>query len=164
MLKTQKINGFTLIELIATMVIVGILAVAAIPRFFSYTQDAQAASLKATVGSFTAAVHLIHAGWIAGGAHSGVNSVLGEGNYTVYLTDTGWPVGFNNARNDINAGLCSTNFNGIMVNPPSITADVGQKDTHDYFASVDAGATICTYTLNNTNDTMYFTYNIITIP
>ena len=44
MLKNEK--GFTLIEIIAVIIIMGILAAVAVPKFFSMQEDAKKAALK----------------------------------------------------------------------------------------------------------------------
>ena len=53
MLKTQK--GFTLIELVMIIVILGILAAVAIPQYINLSGNAQAATAQAVLGSFRTA-------------------------------------------------------------------------------------------------------------
>ena len=57
-------SGFTLIELIVVIVILGILAAVALPRFTNLSGDARVASLNAVRGSLASTAATAHGAWL----------------------------------------------------------------------------------------------------
>ena len=57
----MKKQGFTLVELIVVIVILGILAVSAAPKFIDLQNDARGSTLKSLLGSLKSSVAMFHA-------------------------------------------------------------------------------------------------------
>ncbi|AQS39943.1 prepilin-type N-terminal cleavage/methylation domain-containing protein [Shewanella psychrophila] len=66
----KRVVGFTLIELVVVIIILGILAVIALPKFINIKQDAQVSTVQGTGGAFAAGIKLANLKWASKG-HSG---------------------------------------------------------------------------------------------
>jgi MSHA pilin protein MshA len=63
----RNVRGFTLIELVVVITILGILAAFAVPRFIALQAEARIASVQGLLGSLRSAAALTHSAWMIRG-------------------------------------------------------------------------------------------------
>lgn len=111
-------NGFTLIELVIVIVLLGTLAAVALPKFVNLNTDARIASVKALAGAVDSAADMVHARVLTAGATTSVDVEGG----TVVLAN-GYPAA---TSSGIAAALKSTGNYTVLTgsgagSPPVIT-------------------------------------------
>jgi MSHA pilin protein MshA len=92
MRKINKQAGFTLIELIMVIVILGVLSAFALPRFADLGGQARIATLQGVSGAMKAAANIAHAQWLAEGDSTSLVVTLEGTNIVMlfgYPTDAG---------------------------------------------------------------------------
>lgn len=163
MIRKQAQAGFTLIELIVVIVILGILAATALPRMFDMSGQARLAKMQAALGAVKASSSSGHAQWLVNGgqlacATCGVGgiaqpgtAVRAEGVDIIMLG--GYPdVGGDGLANTAFAvdasgimqasGLLATDYLLSTVNP---TGNVADSPRH-FTVAADAAHPLCRFT------------------
>ncbi|WP_137224771.1 prepilin-type N-terminal cleavage/methylation domain-containing protein [Shewanella sp. MEBiC00475] len=134
-----KQQGFSLIELVIVIVILGLLAATAIPRFLNVTEDAQDASVDGVAGGLATAVSFVRAQWEVDGRRN--DSVLLDGTSVSLDTRFGFPTGTTNTSvTAMNNARCQEVFESVLQNAPrNVLINQDASDVR-YIVSVQDGA------------------------
>jgi MSHA pilin protein MshA len=112
----NKQQGFTLIELIVVIVILGILAATALPRFISVQTEARIASVNGLAGGLRSAVSLVEAKYMMNGNNAATTVNMSDGTVVTVSAGSGVPAatapGIGNAMQTGNAGT----IDGYTIN------------------------------------------------
>lgn len=149
-------KGFTMIELVVVIAILGILAAVALPRFINVSDQAHESAVKGAGGALASAVLLVRAQWEvnrnSGTATPNLN-VTGFGANNVDVNTAGWPVGIDDGATIGSAADCLAIWNNVLQgSAPTVATGTGS----DY--QVTRAGQVCTYTyqLQNVNDTITY--------
>jgi len=139
----RNVRGFTLIELVVVITILGILAAFAVPRFIALQAEARAASVQSLTGALRTAASMTHSMWlIRGGTQvamegAAIDMVNGYPTYDDIVLTLVDASGFNydpltgqfSKVGAANATTCSVTYTPptALGDPPSCLMDVNNS-------------------------------------
>ncbi|MGB0894620.1 MAG: type II secretion system protein [Parashewanella sp.] len=143
-------NGFTLVELVTVIVLLGVLSVTAAPKFINFQDDARASTHVATASAFKSAINLVHTMWQIRGGGGAVDEfdIYGQGTNKIDINSNGWPAQSWNGQPEASPSLgnpadCVSVWNQVLqTDSPRAASDASQA----YIASYQATGK-CTYKL-----------------
>jgi len=163
----MRSQGFTLIELVCVIVILGCLTAIAVPRFLNLTDAAGRASVEKHAHAFTMAVQFVRMRYDLSRRSGAVDNLAGFASGNVDTNTSGYPVDTANGNaipnNLTGATRCRNVFAAIIAGPaPICGGNLACNESHDFQARTVSAQTCRFDYIEDTEPARFFIYNATT--
>jgi len=168
-MKRHLNQGFTLIELVIVIIVLGILAATAVPKFINLSDDAKSAMVTSTGATLKSGIDLARAKWLALGSPNDFSTrdnvqlygTTAEG--TMDFNSAGWPAqsysGTDTKIDTNNSSDCISLWNALIdIGSEKIAKDTSGKFQVFYAGEAGEPAGVCVYKLTSKPE-IYIRYN-----
>lgn len=125
--KATQQKGFTIIELVVVILLLGILAATALPRFMDVTDEAHESVIEGVQGGLSTGIGLFRAQWVGKGQPTAVAvAEFGLGN--LFANSNGYPVGTAAGTLPADSAACVTIYDGLLQGGRPVAAATASAD------------------------------------
>jgi prepilin-type N-terminal cleavage/methylation domain-containing protein len=124
-IKTQAQKGFTMIELVIVIAILGILAAFALPRFANFTQDAQTSAATSVAGTLNASLGIVKAKFVAQGSTGTTVDLDGNSVTTNDIVTVNASGDLNMTTGAVDAASCTVLVDKLLSSRNGLTVALG---------------------------------------
>jgi prepilin-type N-terminal cleavage/methylation domain-containing protein len=152
-MKRDKLQqGFTLLEFIFVIVMIGILSATALKYYADIVDDARVASVQFLSARFAAAVAGIHMKWMIDGQPARIEL---DG-YQLKVNDNGWPVGEPSLKAKGRLNTCQQLWESLLQNPSQLPDVIPRDSRGVQYWSAKPKNKVCRYNLITRDSSQYY--------
>ncbi len=180
-MKKLRTKGFTLVELVAVITVIGVLSAAGAVYYGRTVEEARRTGVEVLANRFTAAIALVRGQWIVESTMQLEGKVpktfrVDIDNIAIFLNEFGWPAstdGVSPKSNDQTAEECYQLWQAVMQNPTRATVEGRVQENAQALNDPDAkgrqryhisqqGGNKCRFELvSSVDDSHYFEYDLL---
>lgn len=150
-------QGFTLLEFITVIVMIGVLAASALKYYADIVDDARIAGVQFLSGRFAAAVAGVHVKWMVDGRPDQIEL---DG-YQLTLNQRGWPIAEPHLAGKGSANVCRQLWESLLQNPSRLPDVIPTDANGVQYWSPKPENNVCRYNLvTRDSNEYYFEYHM----